>query len=274
VVVGDLDAHADWSAALEGVDIVIHAAARAHRPGDTVVEPYLEVNARATLRLARAAAQAGVSRFVYLSSIKVNGDGRPDRPYSPADEARPGDAYARSKWLGEQYLQEVAAGSTLRGVVVRPPLVYGPGVRGNFLRLLQWVQTGRPIPLGAVHNARSLVSVWNLCDLLTVLVEHAAAGGRTWLVADGEDISTPELVRRIARAMGRPARLLAVPRPLLAAAARLTGLTAEFARLCGSLTVDSTATRAELGWSAPLPLTDGIARTVEWHLAGGRAHGT
>jgi UDP-glucose 4-epimerase len=273
--VGDITSRTDWGAALDGVDTVIHAAATAHRLNDAAAEePYLEVNARGTLCLARAAARARVTRFIYLSSIKVNGEGKPDRPYSASDEPRPCDAYARSKWLAEGYLQDVVEATAMQGVVVRAPLVYGPEVKGNFLRLLRWVQTGRPVPLGGIDNARSLVSIWNLCDLLRLLMEHPAAPGRTWMVSDGEDLSTPELVRRIARAMGRRARLLAVPSTLLAVAARLSGRSTEFARLCGSLTVDVAATRLELGWSPRVSVTEGIARTVDWYLTKEHARGT
>jgi UDP-glucose 4-epimerase len=273
-VVGDLNAHTDWRAALDGVDVVIHAAARAHHVGDRAVEPYFELNARATQTLARAAAAAGVSRFIYLSTIKVNGEGRPDRAYSCADEPQPYDAYAKSKWLGEQSLQEIAEGSTMRSVVVRLPLVYGPGVKGNFLRLLRWVETGRPIPFGSIDNRRSLISTWNLCDLLQRLLEHPAAPGRVWMASDGEDLSTAELARRIARAMGRRAHVLAVPGALLAIAATLTGHKAELARLCGSLTVDSAPARRELGWSPPASVTQSIDWTVAWHLGGELATGT
>jgi len=274
VVVGDLGSLTDWHSALEGVDVVVHTAARAHvMDGSVTEEEFTEVNARATLQLARSAAQAGVTRFVFLSSIKVNGEGEPGRPYLASDTPRPDDAYARSKWLAEQYLQEVAAARGMQAVVVRSPLVYGPHVKGNFLRLMSWVRKGRPLPLGRIHNARSLVNVWNLCDLLRRLLEHPAAGGRTWLVSDGEDLSTPELVRRVARAMGRRANLLPVPAPLLEGAALLVGRRAQLRRLCDSLTVDISATRQELGWAPPVSATDGIARTVRWYLASEGARG-
>src|SRR5271170_2995651 len=171
-VVGDITSQTDWNTALKGIDTVIHAAARVHCVNDTAEEPYFEVNARGTLGLARAAARAGVTRFIYLSSVKVNGEGEPDRPYTTSDEPHPGDAYARSKCLAERYLQDVVKVTAMQGVVVRAPLVYGPGVGGNFLRLLHWVQRGRPVPLGGIDNARSLVSVWNLCDLLRLTMEH------------------------------------------------------------------------------------------------------
>jgi nucleoside-diphosphate-sugar epimerase len=271
-VVGDIGSQTDWRAALDGVDTVIHAAARAHRLANhDPEETYLEVNARGTLTLARAAARAGVQRFIYLSSIKVNGEGRADRPYSAADEAHPSDAYARSKLAGEEYLQEVVEASTLQGVVVRAPLVYGPGVKGNFLQLLRWVHAGRPMPFGGIANARSLVSIWNLCDLLRLVIEHPAAPGGPWLVSDGEDLSTPELVRRIARAMGRPIRLPRVPAPLLRLAGELTGRGAKVRRLCDSLTVDIGATRSRLGWRAPMGVDEALGRTVRWYLSAGVA---
>lgn len=267
-VVGELGSRTDWGGALEGVDTVIHAAARAHRLADRAPEEaYMEVNARATLTLARAAARAGVRRFIYLSSIKVNGEGRADRAYSAADETHPGDAYARSKWVGEQHLQQVVESTALQGVVVRAPLVYGPGVKGNFLQLLRWVHAGRPVPLGGIANARSLVSVWNLCDLLRLAIEHPQAPGGCWLVSDGEDLSTPELVRRIARAMGRPPRLVRIPAPLLRVAGKLTGRGAQVRRLCDSLTVDIGATRSRLAWTAPLGVDEALERTVRWYLS-------
>jgi nucleoside-diphosphate-sugar epimerase len=273
-VVGEISRRTGWGEALAGVDTVIHAAARVHhlddRAGD---EPYLEINARGTLCLAQAAARAGVGRFIYLSSVKVNGEGRSDRSYSACDEPQPHDAYARSKWQGERSLREVAEASTMQGVVVRAPLVYGPGVKGNFLRLLRWVREGRPLPLGGIDNRRSLVSVWNLCDLLRLLAEHPAAPG-TWMVSDGEDLSTPELVRRMATAMGRRARLFPLPGALLATAARLAGRGSDFGRLSGSLTVDLAATRGTLKWSPPLSVTEGIGRTVAWFAANEHSRGT
>jgi nucleoside-diphosphate-sugar epimerase len=270
-VVGDITSQTDWSTALKGVDTVIHAAARVHCVNDAAEEPYFEVNARGTLGLARAAVRAGVTRFIYLSSVKVNGEGEPARPYTTSDEPHPGDAYARSKWLAERYLHDVVEATGMQGVVVRAPLVYGPGVKGNFLQLLHWVQRGRPVPLGGIDNARSLVSVWNLCDLLRLTMEHPRAAGGTWMVSDGEDLSTPELVRRIAHAMGRRATLLPVPARLLRAAGALLGKGAEMRRLCGSLTVDIAPTRERLGWSPPLSIDEALERTVGWYQSQRRA---
>jgi nucleoside-diphosphate-sugar epimerase len=264
-VVGPIDAHTDWGSALSDVDVVIHAAARAHRLNDAAVEPYLEVNARGTQHLAVAAAQAGVRRFIYLSSVKVNGEGRADRPYRPDDTPAPADVYGNSKWLGERYLWEVGSSGKLEPVVVRAPLVYGPQVKGNFLRLLRWVDEARLLPLGAVQNCRSLVSVWTLCDLLVRVIEHPAAVNRTWMVSDGEDISAPDLVRRLAHALSRPARLLNVPPSLLRLAGDLLGRGADVRRLCDSLTVDIAPTRELLGWSPPLSMDEALARTVSWY---------
>jgi UDP-glucose 4-epimerase len=270
-VVGSIDARTEWGPALRGVDIVIHAAARAHRLNDTAAAPYLEVNARGTQRLVAAAAQAGVTRFIYLSSVKVNGEGTAERPYRADDAPHPEDVYANSKWLGERYLWEVSGSSTMQAVVIRAPLVYGPGVKGNFLRLLRWVDEARLLPLGGVQNRRSLVSAWALCNLLIHVVEHPAAVNRTWMVSDGEDISAPDLVRRLAHALDRPARLLNVPPPLLRLAANLLGRGADVRRLCDSLTVDIAPTRELLGWSPSLSVDEALIRTASWYRTAGRA---
>jgi UDP-glucose 4-epimerase len=271
VIVGDIS-RADWTPALHDVQAVVHAAARAHaRRGTVEDELYLRVNAQATAHLARAAARAGVGRFVYLSSIKVNGEGR-ELAYSAADEPRPADGYGRSKWLGEQYALEASDRTDMQVAVVRSPLVYGPGVRANFLRLLRWVDRGRPLPLGAIRNRRSLVSVWNLCDLISRTLTHPAAGGRVWMVSDGDDLSTPQLLLRVAAAMHRRARLIAVPPSLLRIAGSCCGLGPAVARLSDSLTVDISATRSGLEWSPPLSADEGIARTVAWYLAEMRGH--
>lgn len=264
VVIGDLAA-ADWSEALHDVQCVIHAAGRAHVSGARAApDLFLQTNARATQRLAAASVRAGVERFVYLSSIKVNGEGA-GRPYTEHDEPQPQDAYGKSKWHGEKYAVEAASEGSMGVVIVRPPLVYGAGVRANFLRLMRWVDRGWPLPLASVDNRRSLVNVWNLCDLLQRLLTHPDAPGRTWMVCDGEDLSTPELVRWIARAMDRPVRLFPFPPTLLRWAGALAGRGQGLASLYESLTVDATMTRSILDWIAPVPLAEGIARTVHWY---------
>jgi nucleoside-diphosphate-sugar epimerase len=269
-VVADIGRRTEWGAALDGVECVAHLAARAHVIGDQRGESdlYLETNAHGTERLANACAQAGIRRFVYLSSVKVNGERTAaGLPFSRADEPHPTDAYAVSKWIGETKLAEIAAISSMQTAVVRSPLVYGPGVRANFLRLLRWVDSGIPLPLGSVDNSRSLVSVWNLCDLIERLLRDSIPTSALFMVSDGEDLSTPELIRRIGRAMDRPARLVPVPVAVLRCATALSGRRAEFERLCGSLTVDMSATRAELGWHPPVSVDEGLSRTTRWYLS-------
>ena len=266
-VIGDLTEPADWRAALEGVELVVHAAALTHlvraTPADS--QRYAAINARGTGHLAHAAARSGVRRFVYLSSIKVNGE-ESAQPYRPGDTPAPRDAYARSKLEGEQLLREAAAASGMQAVIVRPPLIYGPGVRANFLRLMRWVDGGWPLPFGAIHNRRSLVNLWNLSDLIVTLLAHPRSAEGVWLVSDPESLSTPELIRRLGRALGRDARLLPVPETVLRLCGRLAGRQAEIARLCGSLTIDSTATRA-LPWSPPVPVDEALSRTAAWFRA-------
>jgi nucleoside-diphosphate-sugar epimerase len=267
IAVGDIASRADWSRALEGVDCVVHTAARAHVGTDfrSSSDLYIATNARATLELSDAAARAGVRRFIYLSSIKVNGEETGGRPYAATDEPCPHDVYAKSKWLGEQHVQEVAARTAMDAAIVRSPLVYGPNVRANFLRLLRWVDHERPLPFGAVRNSRSLVSVWNLTSLLLHLLDVPLESCRVWMVSDGEDLSTPELIRRLGTAMNRRVRLIAVPTVALRVAGILTGQQGAIARLCGSLTVDTSPTHDELGWAPPITVDEGLARTAEWY---------
>lgn len=270
VIIGDMSTAIDWGPSMSGVDTVVHAAARAHvmrDPADSA-ELYLDTNARATRRIAEAAAAAGVRRFVYLSSIKVNGEETSGSAYTPLDAPNPQDAYGMSKLLGEKSVLDVSTTTGMQVAIVRPPLVYGPGVRSNFLRLMRWVDAGWPLPLGSVRNRRSLVSIWNLCDLLARLLDDPLPSGRIWLVSDSEDLSTPDLIRRIGTKMERTVRLLPIPPRLLQGAAMLAGKKAEFARLCGSLTVDISETRNELRWSPPVTVNESLARTVRWYLSG------
>ena len=270
VGVGDLGQSTNWQAALHRVDAVVHLAARVHVIRDTVSDPlaeYRRVNVEGTLNLARQAAAAGAGRFVFVSSIKVNGESTPPgRPFQPADEAAPRDAYGTSKLEAEQGLRALAAQTGMSVVIVRPPLVYGPGVRANFLRLMTLIHRGMPLPLGALRNTRSLVSVWNLCDLIRAVVDTPSLRSSVLMVSDGEDLSTSDLIRRIAKFMRRPARLFAAPVPLLQAAGRLTGKTEQISRLCDSLTVDISATRHELNWTPPVQVDDALQRTVQWYL--------
>lgn len=264
VGVGDVGPSTDWRIALAGCDVVVHLAARVHVMRDEANDPLTEfrvVNTEGTLNLARQAAQAGVKRFIFISTIKVNGEGC-EAPYRETDVPAPEDAYAISKWEAEQGLWQIAADTGLEVVILRPPLVYGPGVKANFLRLMQLVKRGWPLPLGAIRNKRSLLYLGNFVDAIRLCVEHPAAAGQTFLLDDGEPVSTPELIRAIARALGRSARLLAVPVGVLEAAGTLLGKRAAVARLTDALFVDGSAIRARLGWTPPYSMAAGLASTV------------
>jgi nucleoside-diphosphate-sugar epimerase len=271
-VVGSIGPSTEWAAALAGVDCVVHLAARVHEMRDRAPDPlaaHREVNAAGTERLARAAAGAGVRRLVFLSSVKVLGEAR-DAPYTAEDEPAPSGPYAVSKWEAEQALWRVSRDSDLGVVVLRSPLVYGPGVRANFLSLMRLVERGVPLPFAAVQNRRSLVFVDNLADAIRAVAQSPRAAGKTYLLSDGEDVSTPELVRRIAEALGTRERLLAVPPVWIRAMARLAGRAAAADRVLGSLAVDSGPIRRDLGWSPPYTMRHGLAVTAEWYR-GGRA---
>lgn len=265
IVVGELDAFTDWRAALEGVDAVVHLAARAHevREGAAeALEAHRRVNIDGTARLVQAAAAAGVSRFVLLSTVKVHGDAG---AFRETDTPQPRGAYAASKLEAERAVRAAAALGAMQAVIVRPPLVHGPGARANLGALVRAVARGVPLPLGGVDNRRSLVGASNLADALAVALTHARAaeGDGTFLVSDGEDVSTPELVRRIAAALGRRARLVPVPSALLALAGRAVGRGAAVERLLGSLTVDITRARERLGWRPPVSLDEGLRAMVQ-----------
>ncbi len=263
-IVGDIDGKTDWMAILDGCEAVVHLAARVHAMSDmgrNLLEQYRTTNTEATLNLARQAAQAGVKRFVFISTIKVNGEGR-DAPYRETDVSVSDDAYAISKWEAEQGLQRIAADTGLEVVILRPPLVYGPGVKANFLRLIQAVQRGWPLPLGAIQNRRSLLFLGNFVDAIRLCIEHPAAAGQIFLLDDGQPVSTPDLIRAVAHAMGRPARLLAVPVSLLELAGALVGKRAAVVRLTGSLYVDSSFIRSRLGWTPPYSMESGLAETL------------
>jgi nucleoside-diphosphate-sugar epimerase len=268
VQVGSLSAATNWCFALRNVDAIVHCAARVHvMLEDDVVnalEAFREVNVDATLNLAGQAAQAGVRIFVFVSSIKVNGEStRPGLPFTAVDVPAPFDAYGISKWEAERGLRKIEEKTGMKVVIVRSPLVYGPKVRANFALMLRWLVRGFPLPLGAVYNARSMVALENLVDLLVVCLKHPAAGGETFLVSDGEDLSTTELLRRSARAMGKKAFLLPVPVVLLEIGAALLGKRAVAQRLCGSLQVDIEKTRRLLDWKPPLTVDEGLKRAVE-----------
>lgn len=265
--VGDLGPGTDWGQSLQGVDCVVHCAARVHMVHDTDPDPlqsFRRVNVEGSRFLAIAAAAAGVRRLVFLSSLKVHGERtEPGHPFTSDMAPAPEDAYGQSKWEAEQALHEVAASTGLELVVVRPPLVYGPGVKANFLRLMNAVARGTPLPLGSVDNRRSLLALGNLTDLLLQCVEQPAAAGHSFLVSDGHDLSTPDLVRAIARALGRPARLWPVPVAWLHMAGKLLGRSPQIDRLIGSLQVDIGHTRQVLGWTPRLTVEQGLRLAVQ-----------
>lgn len=268
--VGDLGNAEGLAEALEGVDVLIHLAARAHVMGEhrsDAVALYRAVNVDGTVRLAEAAVRAGVKRVVFVSSIKVNGEQTTARPFTAGDEPAPEDAYGLSKREAEAALWRIAGETGLEVTIIRPPLVYGPLVKGNLRRLISFVQRGLPLPFGAVRNRRSLVSVYNLCDLLVRCVEHPAAAGQTFLASDGEDLSTPGLIREIAIAFSRPARLWPVPVPVLKLAGRITGRLDDIDRLCGSLQVDIAKTCGLLDWHPPLSVREGFRRAMGGSVA-------
>jgi nucleoside-diphosphate-sugar epimerase len=269
VAIGDIGPDTNWGPALKGVGSVVHLAARTHVLHETASDAqaeYRRINVEGTRRLAQMAAQAGVRRLVFMSSIKVNGEAT-GRPFTERDVPRPEDAYGHSKWETEQALAQVTAETGLEVAVLRPPLVYGPGVKGNFLRLMDTVARGTPLPLGSIANRRSLIYVGNLVDAIIKALDAPGAAGRTYLVSDGEDISTPDLVRALAQALGVRPRLLPCPPALLQFGAALAGKRAELARLTGSLQVDNTTLRRELDWRPRCTLAQGLAETARWYHA-------
>lgn len=268
VGVGSIGGDTDWTAALRGVNTVVHLAARAHlvhESGGSLLPRYREVNTEGTQRLAEMAAQAGVRRFVFLSSVKVNGERTSDRPFTENDVPQPEDAYGISKWEAEQALLNISHTTGMEAVILRPPLVYGPGVKGNFLRLMRLVAHGTPLPLASVTNLRSLLYIDNLVDVIVSCMDSPAAAGRTYLVSDGEDVPTPDLIRSLATALDVRARLFPCPAALLKLGAAVLGKGGEISRLTESLQVDSARIRRELGWQPRFSLTQGLEKTVQWY---------
>lgn len=258
---------ADWRSLLEGCEVVVHAAAHVHvaeSEADGHIDVFRDVNAAGSLSLARQAAHAGVRRFVFISSIKVNGEETlPGRPFRAEDRPMPTGPYAASKAEAELGLVELAAETGMEYVIIRPPLVYGPGVKANFRSMMEWLASGVPLPLGAVeHNRRSLIALDNLVDLILTCIDHPRAKNMVFLAADGQDLSTSDLLRRLAAAMGVRARLLPVPVPALRAASRLLGKEAVLRRLCGDLQVDISRAQQVLGWVPPIGVDEGFRRTA------------
>ncbi len=271
-VVGEIDGETDWTDALRDVEVIIHLAARVHVMRDAAADPlaeFLKVNLHGTVNLVEQAARTGVKRFVYVSSVKVNGEQTTEsQTFVESDQPDPQDPYAVSKWQAEQALQRIAQDTGLEVVIVRPPLVYGPGVKGNFISLLAAIDKSMPLPLTGAHNARSLLYVGNLVDALIVCATHPVAAGQTYLLSDGKDVSTATLVEKINQALGRNSRAFYFPRPALRAVAVMLGRAEQVDRLFGSLRVSDKKIRAELGWSPPYTLEQGLRATVDWYRHG------
>ena len=267
IEVQGIDANTDWSTSLVNKKVVIHTAARAHVMKDEKADPlaeYRRVNVDGTLKLARQAAAAGVQRFIFISSIKVNGEQTLlGQPFTAEDVPAPEDAYGVSKWEAEQGLNLLASETGMELVIIRPPLVYGPRVKGNFLSMINLVAKGLPLPFGAIRNQRSLVALDNLVDLIITCIDHPAAANQVFLAGDGQDLSTTELLRSVARAMDKPTRLIPVPSSLLMLGATLIAKKAMAQRLLGSLQVDISKARDLLGWEPPITVEEGLMRCFE-----------
>lgn len=270
-IVKDIGPGTDWSAAVASADCVVHCAARTHVMKETeadAVSAYRVVNVDGTRKLAEQAADAGVKRFVYLSSIKVNGEQTiSEAGFTSKDHVYPEGAYGITKWEAEQALHEISSRTGLEVVIIRPPLIYGPGVKGNFLSMLRWLNRGLPLPLGAIHNQRSLIGLDNLIDMIVTCIEHPAAADQTFLVSDDEDLFTTELLRRIGNALGKPARLLPIPSSLLQFGANLVGKQDVAQRLLGNLQVDISHTKQILGWTPPFSVDEELRKTADWYLS-------
>lgn len=262
-VVGEIGPDTDWTPALAGVSVIVHLANLAHEiHGQAPLERYRKVNVEGSRNLAWQASAAGVKRLLYLSSIKVLGERTGNTPFDETSRANPVGAYAQSKWQAEQALREVASQTGLEVVILRPPLVYGPAVGANFLRLMKLVGRGLPLPLAAAKNRRSMVFSGNLASAIEACLQHPAAAGKTFLVSDGEALSSADLVRRLALALDVPVRLLAVPLPLLRAVAGIIGRADEVGRLLDSLEIDDKLLLRELDWFPPYSVTEGLSITA------------
>ncbi len=268
IPVGNLNENTRWGEVLgSGTDVVVHLAGQVSMmEGEAGVQAsqYHRVNTSGTANLARQCIRHGVKRFIFVSTVKVLGEGK-SRPYSDDDLAFPADAYAISKWEAEQVLWQIAAETGMEVVVLRPPLVYGPGVKGNFLRLMQAIDNRRPLPFGAIQNRRSLICLENLTDVIRLCLTHPCAADKTFLVSDGDDVSTPELIRRMADSLERRPFLVPVPVSWIKWAGAMLGKQAAVDRLLGSLTVDMAPLQKELGWSPPCTMQAGLAATAQWY---------
>ncbi len=267
--VGELDGNTDWSEALQGVDAVVHTAARVHVLHEKVADPDREfrtINVEATTHLAHEAIKAGVKRLVFLSTIGVLGN-YSDEPFTEAADPNPSNAYSSSKWQAENRLRKIATDTGLEVVIIRPPLVYGPGVKANFYRLMHNVYKCRYLPFGRVKNKRDFVSVTNLCDLIDCCLSHPQAANETFLVADGEAVSTPHLVKKLAKHMHKPTKLLYIPIRWLSRIAVCVGKERLYDSVCRSLRIDTSKAHQLLGWSPPQRMDEGLEQTVHWYIA-------
>ena len=264
--INTFDGDTQWQNHLESADVIIHSAARVHVMNDVESDPlaaFRKINVEGTLNLARQAAASGVRRFIFVSSIKVNGEGtQSGDAYTADDVPAPADPYGISKMEAEQGLRQLATQTGMEVVIVRPVLVYGPGVKANFQSMMRWLSKGVPLPFGAIHNRRSLVALDNLVDLLLTCITHPAAANQTFLVSDGDDLSTTALLSKMARALQKPARLIPVPSWMLKTGAALLGKKALSQRLCGSLQVDISKTRTLLGWTPPISVDQALMATA------------
>jgi len=270
VFIGEINAQTEWADVLVGVDCVVHLAARVHVMNETSSNPledYRCVNVKGTQKLARDAAKAGVKRLVYLSTIKVNGENTFENPFTEKDIPHPVGPYALSKMEAENSLRQISDDTGMSVVIIRPVLVYGPGVKANFQTMMRWLVRGVPLPLGAIHNKRSLVALDNLVDLIATCIDHPAAANQTFLVSDDEDLSSTELLRRMAGSLDKRVCFLPVPAVLLQAGAVLLGRRDVAQRLLESLQVDISQTKAILGWTPPVSVDDALKKTAEDFLS-------
>ena len=276
VFIGSIGPNTEWRKATSNIDVVVHLAAQVHKTRNVPKDPlseYRRVNVYGTKVLARAAADNGIKRFVYLSTVKVNGEGR-TTSYTEKDKPEPIDPYAVSKWESENVLHVISCETDLEVVIIRSPLVYGPYVKANFLRLLKMIDYGIPLPLASVQNRRSLIYLENLLDAIITCIKHPRVTGQTYFVSDGKDVSTPELIRLISKYMGKNSRLFPFSPSMLKTIGKIAGRSAEINRLIGSLCVECSKIRRMLGWNAPYTPEEGIRKTVLWYKKYGKGQRT
>jgi nucleoside-diphosphate-sugar epimerase len=266
-LIPSINAKTNWTKLLKDRDVVVHLLARVHIMDDKAADPLREfrnINVDVTIALAKEAARQGIKRFIFLSSVKVNGESTFDRPFTETNLAHPEDAYAISKWDAEEALRQIAKETGMEIVIIRSPLVYGPNVKANFLKMMQYVKRGIPLPLGSIQNKRSLIGIDNLVDFITTTISHPKAANQTFLISDDEDISTTDLLRRIGECMENPARLIPIPPKILSFLFKIIGRQDFGDRLLGSLEVDITKAKKLLAWSPPLTLNEGLKAAVNF----------